>query len=254
MTYNIKNSWQDYDSWIDRRLALIDQIKSVNPDLIGLQEADENWITYIKETLNEYTIVGLGRDGEDKGEHTPILFKTSRYKLLDTKTFWLSEYQDKSNVGWDGACPRICTLVKLKDIKTKRIFYMYNTHLDHKGKTAREKGLELIIDHIKTSNTPSILTGDFNFIENSKLYKKAIKESLSDSKYLAKDSMSFGTINYFTNFHFKYMPAIDYILLSNDDFQVEKYQVLYQYKHNNKPISDHFPLLVDLKLINSKKR
>ncbi|MCT4633669.1 MAG: endonuclease/exonuclease/phosphatase family protein [Firmicutes bacterium] len=157
MTYNIKNSWQDYDSWIDRRLTLINQIKSVNPDLIGLQEADENWITYIKEPF-------------------------------------------------------------------------------------------------KTSNTPSILTGDFNFIENSTLYKKTIKDSLSDSKYLAKDSISFGTINYFTNFHFKYMPAIDYILLSNDDFQVEKYQVLYQHKHNNKPISDHFPVLVDLNLKDSKKR
>ncbi len=42
--------------------------------------------------------------------------------------------------------------------------YIFNTHLDNDGKTARKEGVQLILDKIKeiAPHMPAIITGDFN--------------------------------------------------------------------------------------------
>lgn len=246
MSYNVKNSYQDNEGWYERREALINLILKVRPDSLGIQEADENWMRYLEENLDDYIIVGEGRNGGDSGEHTAILYLEEKYELTDSGTFWLSNETDKPSTGWDGACPRVCTYAKLKNLETGKIFVHYNTHLDHVGKEARINGARLIIDKIRSEEIPTVLTGDFNVLEKSKVYDIILKSNMEDSKFIAEKSMSFGTMNYFTNFHFRYVPPIDFIFLSKDDFEVNNYQVLYQYKHNNKPVSDHFPIYSDI--------
>lgn len=247
MSYNIKNSYQDYEGWIDRRHALIDQIRLIKPDVLALQEADENWMEFLRDELDEYIILGEGRLGSGMDEHTPILYLADRFELLDSGTFWLSEMPENISKGWDGACHRICTFAKLKDLKTGQVFVHYNTHLDHEGKEARTKGAELILEKLSKQDHPVFLTGDFNLLEKSKVYDSILDSGLNDVKYIAEDSMAFGTINYFINFHFRFVPPIDFIFAS-DQVTVQSYKVHYQYRYNNQPVSDHYAIYSDVNL------
>lgn len=246
MTYNLKNSYQDYDAWVIRREAIVQQILDAQPDSLGIQEADEVWMAYLKEKLPMYTFVGTGRDGIDQGEHNAILFLTDEFELLEENTFWLSETPETVSYGWDAACRRIASYAKLKHLSSNRIFYQYNTHLDHKGKEARINGAQLILDAIQKHPDSIILTGDFNTLQGSKVYKSILK-ILNDSKKAAHDSMFFGSINYFTKLHFKWLPPIDF-LFSSSDLNIMKYQVLYDRKIDGLPLSDHFPIFIDIEL------
>ena len=81
--------------------------------------------------------MGVGRDdGAEKGEFMAVYYLRDRFELLDSGTFWLSETPDKVSRGWDGACNRTVTWVELKDRKSGKEFFYFNTHLDHKGKGA----------------------------------------------------------------------------------------------------------------------
>ena len=51
--------------------------------------------------------------------------------------------------GWDAVCVRIVTWVHLKEIKTGNTFYVFNTHFDHVGDTARLESARLIKQEIK---------------------------------------------------------------------------------------------------------
>ena len=82
----------------------------------------------------------------------------------------LSETPDKPGFGWDAACNRTCTWIKLKDKITKKSFPVLDTHLDHRGMKAREEGVKLIlarIPELNKENLPLIFTGDFNLVKES---------------------------------------------------------------------------------------
>ena len=84
--------------------------------------------------------------------------------------------------GWDGACNRTVTWVELKDRKSGKEFFYFNTHLDHKGKAAREEGVKLLIEKIHEiagKKTPAILGGDFNTPVDSPIFKPLTKYMVS---------------------------------------------------------------------------
>jgi hypothetical protein len=59
-------------------------------------------------------------------------------------------------------------------LKTNEKFWVFNTHLDHKGSQAQLKGMHLIekeIEKVNTQNYPVILMGDFNVLPESQLIK-----------------------------------------------------------------------------------
>jgi len=250
MSYNIKNSYQDYDGWLERREEIIKLINDYQPALIGMQEVDNDWLDYLEENLDDYGSYSVGRDsGSSYDEHNSIFYLKSRFKLIEGKTYWLSETPTQESRGWDGACNRIASAVTLIDKETGKTINHYNTHLDHESDIAREKGYQLIKELIADSKENAILTGDFNEIDWSDLYKQAATD-FTDVKSIATETMDFGTINYFTKFNFKHYPAIDYIFTTKGDFEVERYAVVVGYNHNGLPISDHFPIFSDLKLVN----
>ena len=106
------------------------------------------------------------RDNKPWSEGCPIFFNTNRYELVDTKTFWLSETPEVMSKSWDSSNYRICTYVILYDKLQKNQIAVFNTHLDHKSKMARQKGMELICKIIRTmEEIPVVLMGDFNVEE-----------------------------------------------------------------------------------------
>jgi endonuclease/exonuclease/phosphatase family metal-dependent hydrolase len=251
MTYNIRlDVASDAENdWTHRKEFLNGQIQFYAPDIFGVQEALPNQVLDIAKAQSQYNYVGTGRDGIGKGESSNIFYKTEKFKVMESNTFWLSATPDTISLGWDAACNRVCTYALLKNKKSNKMIWVFNTHLDHMGDVARTKGLELILSRIEKLNTnkyPVILMGDFNSEpETDRII--ALKNKMNDSKTISKEK-PFGPYGTFNGF--KYNEAtthlIDYIFLSKSSaITVNKYAVLTDAKDLKFP-SDHFPVFIEI--------
>lgn len=171
MSFNIRMSGMpDVDgdnAWPKRRETVVSMIKEENPDVLGVQEMLPDQQQFLRKMLKAYDMVGVGRDdGHSEGECMGIFYKKDKFVLLDSGTFWLSQTPDVASIGWDAACKRTVTYVKLKENLSGKQFYYFNTHLDHVGAIARQESVKLlekrIRELVRDTNTIFICGGDMN--------------------------------------------------------------------------------------------
>ncbi len=250
MSYNIKydNVKDTVNNWNDRKQDMVKLVRHYEPHFLGMQEVLHRQLTYLDEELSSFGYVGVGReDGKEKGEYSPILYDTTVFKLLKSGTFWLSETPDKISVGWDASMERICTYGLFEHKISKERVYVFNTHFDHIGMVAREKSAELIADKIKElnrDNTALVLMGDLNLPPETdpiKFLQAQFTDGLSASK-----KPFYGPIGTFSGFDFQKVldSRIDYIFTKN--LNVKTYIHIDDRMENNKHISDHLPVMVEL--------
>ncbi len=253
MTYNIRLdvAVDGENGWKFRKEFLASQIRFYDADIFGVQEALPNQMNDLATLLPEYAHVGIGRDGEGKGEASAVFYKKSRFKVLREGTFWLSETPDKISKGWDAAYNRVCSYGLFRDLRSKRTFWAFNTHLDHIGVAARKNGVELILARIKSLNSknyPVIFTGDLNSEPDSEPIK-ILKAALTDTRDVSAEK-PFGPSGTFNGFKFNepVTKLIDYIFIDNSKrFEVKKYAILSDSKDLRYP-SDHLPVFAELYL------
>ncbi len=173
LCFNIRNGHgKDGDNrWELRKDLVADVIAANKADVIGLQEVFRFQMDDLLEKMPTYDWVGVGRDGGSWGEHCPILYRSERFELIDTGTFWLSDTPDRPSTHWGNYHRRICTWAWLKDKQSGRALVVYNTHLDHRSETARRKGVRLIMETIaeQSPDVPVVFCGDFNADEDSEV-------------------------------------------------------------------------------------
>ena len=253
-TFNIRydNPEDSLNNWQYRKDTVANFILAQDIDIIGMQEVLQNQLEDLKARLPEYAEIGVGReDGKTKGEYAPIFFKKDKFEILDSNTFWLSQYPDSIGfIGWDGACTRIATWAKIKDKRNGKIFMAINTHFDHVGTEARRKGALLIIDKIKeiVGNEPAVLTGDFNVNEESEAYKTITTNNfvLKDAHKVASNKSgvdytfhNFGRLN--PDNYYK----IDFIFIT-PQIKVNSSYIPKEADKNGQFLSDHNPEIVHL--------
>ncbi|KAF2512565.1 endonuclease/exonuclease/phosphatase family protein [Flavobacterium foetidum] len=251
MTYNIRlDVASDGDNaWTNRKDYFTSQIRFYSPDIFGVQEALPNQVLEIASALPNYNKFGIGREENGTGEACTIYYKKERFKLLDSNTFWLSETPNVVSRGWDAACNRVCTYGLFKDLKTKKIFYVFNLHLDHIGEVARVKGVELALSKMATLNTknyPAFLMGDFNS-EPETVQISETKKVMDDTKEISKEK-PFGPSGTFNGFKHNEPVTLllDYIFVSkNSGLTIQKHAVLSDSKDLKYP-SDHLPVLIEI--------
>ena len=248
ISYNIRMgaAKDGTNSWEFRYPATALMIEDQKPDVFGLQEAFSYQVRFIAENFKDYDNVGVGRDnGKDKGEFMSIFWNKKTVKMIKWGTFWLSETPDKPSMGWDAACKRTATWALMKDTKTGRMFYFVNTHLDHKGKEAQRKGLELIvsrIDEINPKGYPMVLTGDFN-IKPDNVALKGLEEKMQSARKIAPKTDNAATFNNWGKA--KADMVIDYIYVSGFSACTEYHTINEKYG-DWKYISDHYPIYAKL--------
>lgn len=251
MTYNIRLdvAIDGENDWTHRKDFFASQILFYEPDIFGVQEATPNQVVDMNNMLLPYNNVGIGREGIGKGESSNIYYKRDRFTVLEQNTFWLSETPEKISKGWDAAFNRVCTYALLKDKRSKKIFWVFNTHLDHIGEEARTKGIQLILSKIKEVNTKKhsvIFMGDFNSEPDSERVI-ALKKEMNDCREFSEQK-PFGPSGTFNDFKHNepVNKLIDYIFISkNSDLKVKKYAVLSDAKDLKYP-SDHLPVYVEI--------
>ncbi|MBQ1695651.1 MAG: endonuclease/exonuclease/phosphatase family protein, partial [Bacteroidales bacterium] len=218
ISYNIRyaNASDGDNAWDIRKPATKEMIEREQPDVFGLQEALIGQLQYIDSNFPQYSRVGVGRDdGKEDGEFMAVYYRNDKFKLLENGNFWLSETPDQCSMGWDAACKRIVTWAKLKDLDSKKVFYVFNTHLDHVGEVAREQSILLIVKKIdeivKKDKAPVFLSGDFNSNVNSPIFDP-LKSIMKDSRAILPESEWIPTYNSFGNGG---DAMIDYIFYKN---------------------------------------
>lgn len=251
-TFNIRydNPMDSGNLWVERAPVVSNLIRFHKFDILGVQEALKNQLKDIGSRLPEYDVYGKGRDdGKDGGEHSAILFKKDRFKLIKSGDFWLSETPDKPSKGWDvTCCNRICSWVYLQDLKTNKQLYVFNVHYDHQGKVARQESSKLILLKIAeiAGSNPTLLTGDFNGGRDSEWYQRLATSGKVTDVY---SKVKFPYANNSSANGFK-MPkgqtVIDHIFMTNQ-FSASRWGILTDTYYGKFP-SDHFPVLAEVEL------
>lgn len=218
-------------------------LEKENPDVVGFQEVKVKQFKYLVRILKNYDYVYQKRDDRKGGEANPVFFKKNRFDCDVKRTFWLSDtYEFMSNT-FGGKCIRICSYIHLKDLKSEKGFYVFNTHLDHMGAEARIKGVKLIkkiIGELNVGDDPHLIIGDMNDYYGSEPINELFTNYKDASKFNHKENETtfhnYGTEN----------KKIDYIALSKNITQLD-YQVVTT-KFGDIYPSDHYPIEVVIKL------
>jgi endonuclease/exonuclease/phosphatase family metal-dependent hydrolase len=258
MSFNIRREIfiDALNHWQFRKRLLVETIRNFNPDLLGTQEALAEQADYLREQLDGYDFVGVGRsDGKRGGEMCGVFYRKSRFEKLDAGSFWLSETpQRPGSKSWGTSFTRMCTWVKLRDRTSGDVLCLFNTHFDHRGKRAREESAVLLRHKLEqiAGRLPVIITGDFNTTDDTAPYYTLIAGTrrgdplLTDTYRAANragDASADGTIHNFRGGQGG--PRIDWIVTSGA-FRTISAGIDHTQDGGRYP-SDHFPVTAVLR-------
>ena len=257
MTFNIRlNTTSDsLNAWPYRKDMVASQILFHDVHILGVQEALHDQMMDLQQRLKSFRYIGGGRDdGKEKGEYSAIFYDTTRLLLLESRMFWLSQTPDiPGSKSWDAAITRMVTWAKLRDRKTGKTFFVFNTHFDHKGQIARRESAIIILKKAKeiADGSPFIFTGDFNAQPADEpiriITDKENPLHFSDAKQISQRPHygPTGTFNAFKSKEINDQP-IDYIFLKGK-WKVLSHATISQ-TWNGRFASDHFSVLARLAL------
>lgn len=238
---NGRNTWEN-------RCAVIHQyLTDVAPDLLGMQEPVRQELCDILKGIPNYAMVGTARnDGAESGEYTPIIYRTDRFRVLDTGNYWLSSTPDVHSKVEGSSHYRIATWAFMEDLHSGARFLYTNTHLSYNSEEVRLEQIKVLKQRMLDLNNkygkdlPHFFTGDLNMKDTELNYTYVL-----NWKLVLKDMWS-STRNHYHYSTGKNTPSgrIDYIYATRN-----VYSTYAQWDNRKTPdgfwMSDHDPLWAD---------
>lgn len=251
MTYNIRLGSVDDgpNHWNLRKEKLRDLMDYYDCGIYGLQEAQLPQIQYLLDGLKGYAMTGKPRTLDANAEYSCILYDTTRFRISEEKTIWLSTTPDTISLGWDAKIPRIASFALFADKEKKDEFWVINTHFDHQGLLARWESAKMLVALTKeltsSKKIPVLLMGDFNARpeENAIVTLKAL---FTDTREYTL-TKAYGGPATWNAFQFDKLPdgQIDYIFIHDTAARMRVYKHATLMDHyDSKYPSDHFPVMV----------
>jgi endonuclease/exonuclease/phosphatase family metal-dependent hydrolase len=156
-------------------------------DVLGTQEGTREHLAALTAGTG-FAAVGRSRDGGTTGEHSAILYRTERLRVLGTGDFWLSETPELPSTGWDAAYRRLCTWGRFQDLGTGATFVLLNAHLDHEGTRARLESARLLVTRVRAlaGDGPAVVTGDLNAEPGSEPLRALLGGGLVDARAVSR--------------------------------------------------------------------
>jgi len=244
-------------AWADRRDAVKTFIRTVQPDLIGLQEIRKAQ----SEDLNalfgdEYGYYDVGRDsptGESVAqancEGVGILYRKDRFELVEKSFFWLdgqpyerpSYNEDKTYGDWHSACRRVTVYTLLKDKKHGGSpVCFFSTHFDHRSTEAMRSSAELMAEKMQEIGKDGLViaVGDLNTKTQEGLLKPLEDRYAYPRTSAPGNDRYAGTFNGFGRAN----SIIDHLFYGGTPVRPLRYWV--DKKEYGVPLlSDHYPVL-----------
>lgn len=241
-----------YKNMQQRKGLVAQELAYFSPDLIGLQEATPEWMTFLDSTLTEYGRIGVSRAANGNGEYNPIFYKKDKFELLDSGTFWLSKTPSVPGSRFDGANnDRIATWGLFQIKQSGKKLLLLNTHLDTAGENIRTLELDLIFDFLSDYDRyPIYMTGDFNFQLTFDTYEKT-NELFHSCHDIAKINISKDVPTF--NAWGDRTATGDYIFANKDsEHEVILYRVINERRFGDftfdEFISDHYAVYVKIRI------
>lgn len=245
LRYDTPNDGQQ--QFCHRLPFILATLRTEEPDVIGFQECLQHMREALRDNLNDYYIVGGGRDADRFGESSVIAFRKERFNLNECDTFWLSPavYTPGSRFPEDQSpCPRVCSMVSLTDTRDGKTFLVYNLHTDHEGVKARVQSSELVLKRLQQDrerlDLPFLFTGDFNATPDAEEISILTNAGLRD--------LAAGLGGTFHNYgRLKDPIKIDYIFASAE--VNAKTACLWEQTREGLYLSDHYPVAVQVDIV-----
>ena len=247
-------------AWTTRRDKYYTMLKTMSPDIVGLQEAEQQHVKDILKNCADYSYVGYGRkSGEDilkeytgldqlykkHSESTTILYKTDKFTKHSDGWFCHSDKPNKAGSYFAGTVdeqPRISTWAIFTHKDTGRKFFYLNSHTCLYDEPM-QKEIKLIRDKVKelnTENLPVVLSADWN-LEEDDSWMKPITELYHSARKTAPVSDNSCTFHWWGTQE-RQIDHIFYLGLECFEFHTvnQKWDGLY--------ISDHYPIYAKFNL------
>jgi endonuclease/exonuclease/phosphatase family metal-dependent hydrolase len=257
MSFNLRydNPGDGPNQWSNRKDRVAALIRYHRADVIGVQEALLGQLVDLEARLPGFARIGVGRtDGRSAGEFSAILYRTDRFTIDDSGTFWLSPTPETpGSKGWDTAIERIATWARFRDRVTGCRWVHLNTHFDHVGQVARAESARLIRIRLAAlaAGRPVVLTGDLNTEPTDPPYRILTRDTIDQAiapltdAFLSSRTGNYGptgTWNAFTAIEAD--RRIDYVLVSAP-IVVHEHAILSDRWDDRFP-SDHLPVIAEL--------
>jgi len=151
------------NGWEVRADLNVQTIKRYDPDLIGFQEMDKEKLDTYLERLGGYA---WNKPALETDQPT-LAWKTDRFELADSGTFWLSSTPDEPTADWNVPYPLSVQWVRLRENEDGAQLLHLNTQFEDGswGELSRQQSSKLTIERttqMQQDGAPAILTGDFN--------------------------------------------------------------------------------------------
>lgn len=227
-----------------RRALVVKTILDADPDSFGVQEATPEWMRTLQFLLPGYASVGVCRDGVGKDEYSAVFYKKSKYKVVDSDTFWLSETPEVPSKSWGSSLNRICTWAILENRQTGKQYVHVNSHYDHKSTEAKRESAKLVCNFTKEKfeGLTVFFTADMNADQYSQVYR-TMTGTFMDSRTNAPITTDVETYH---NMYKSGMKVIDFVMFRGDVtptiYRVVTKPVCGRY------VSDHYPIYADFKM------
>lgn len=254
MSFNVRwdEKKEEVPKWSIRKLQVASMIRFHRVDVVGLQESLFSQLIDLQQILSDYEYFGHKYHQTDLDN--PILFRRGRFCKLQGSYFYLSPTPDVPSRGWNAKFLRSVTWLKLKDKKTQKTFFIFNTHFDYHSFIARNQSAILLKKKIAaiTEGFPFLVTGDFNLFPELGgedtyriLTNQRSERPLLDAQSVAKFPHH-GPTGTWSGFKEAGQPGIkpDYIFVDNHT-KVLSHGILADSFDGCYP-SDHLPVVADI--------
>lgn len=261
MSFNI--SMEDLggsnNKWGKRKDAVLNMLGVHTPAVIGLQECSWTIRQDILASDSDLKAVGISVYGNESGytneSSNTIIYSGDLLELQTSGTFWLSNTPDEVSETWGQWSefepkPRTCTWAefKMKNSSAKG-FYVFNAHIESDANiTDRYHAVKLILDKINEINTkglPVIITGDHNDKESD--LSAYVGSGFTSARASAAVTDKDATLNgWGTEYGSGTDTVIDHIYTKG--CTANKFYVDRSRYNGRDYISDHYPIICDLKI------
>ena len=192
MSFNVlADDWNNKPAVDDTRANQgFNTVERYQPDVVGLQEFDDQWYNQAKKFLDGYTIVNANNNKIGTAtNYSTLAYNSSKVKLI--------EYGQESLFTYDS--PNVCRNVTIgvfefiQGENSGKQFMVSSTHWDlteeMRIKQASELVQKLKVWEAKYPELPLLMTGDFNTREETTSYSTFMTEgSYIDTKWEALDT------------------------------------------------------------------
>lgn len=185
MNFNARTAYANdvVNSWKNRRRLFVGVIRESAPDILAIQEANEEQLSDIQDALPCFEVITGGSGNQMYGSPV-LLVRKDRFYVRSSKRISFSPTPCvPDSRGWGNEMPRSFTVAYLWDKLKQRRLIAVSLHLDHISNLARKKSIEQLVSWLKASaDSPIIVMGDFNADAGSKLLRPLVAPSYAASR------------------------------------------------------------------------